>query len=506
MKIFWIVALVSIGILLAQTVATVTQWPVAGQNPFGTRSQANETTINTGNAGNLSVKWTFTTGGDVSATPAVGDSAVYFPDWAGNLYAVNKPDGQVMWQHAIADYDGVPGAISRVTPALHNDDLIIGDIQNPKAAHNGASIIAVNRTTGDMHWITKVDTHLAAQITGAPVVMGDVVYVGVSSNEENLAMNDSYPCCTFRGSMVALNANTGAILWKTYTVPDNNGQTGGYSGGAIWQPPAIDTQRGSLFTGTGNNYTVPQSVLACQESVLHTACNAADDYFDAAMALDLATGSVKWAHPLEGADTWTVACLSMPKGVNCPLPASPDYDFSGSGPNRVGNIIGFGQKSGIYWALNPDNGAIVWTAIPGPGGTLGGIEWGTATDGQRIYAAITNNSHTPYTLVNGQNITWGSWSAIDVATGKIVWQTADPTAGAMSMGAVSVANGVAYAGSMSGHMYGMDSATGKILFDFMSGGSVLDGPSIADGVVYWGSGYAHISGTANNKVFAFAVK
>jgi polyvinyl alcohol dehydrogenase (cytochrome) len=164
------------------------------------------------------------TGGDVSATPSVAGDAVYFPDWGGNLYAVKKTDGQVLWAHRISEYDGVPGSISRVTPAVHDDDIIFGDQQTPLAQpHNGTSVIAVNRITGALHWITKVDAHLSAQITGSPVVLGNMEFVGVSSNEEALAIPDTYPCCTFRGSMVALNADTGTILWKTFTVPDNHG-------------------------------------------------------------------------------------------------------------------------------------------------------------------------------------------------------------------------------------------------------------------------------------------
>ena len=173
----------------------------------------------------------------------------------------------------------------------------------------------------------------------------------------------------------------------------------------------------------------------------------------------------------------------------------------------MGNIVGIGQKSGIYWALDPDDGRIVWTAAVGPGGSLGGIEWGTATDGERIYVAIGNNDHLPYTLVpSGQTITWGSWSALDVKTGNILWQTADPTAGTMDTGAVSVANGVLYAGSYAGQMYALDAKTGEILWAFPSGGSVIDAPSILDGFVYWGSGYRNIPpGIGNNKVFAFTV-
>jgi len=171
------------------------------------------------------------------------------------------------------------------------------------------------------------------------------------------------------------------------------------------------------------------------------------------------------------------------------------------------NFVGFGQKSGIYWALNKDTGDVIWSSFVGPGGTLGGIEWGTATDGQRIYAAIGNNGHIPYALANnGPTITWGSWAALDVATGRIIWQIPDPTSGAIDTGSVTVANGVVYAGSYSGFMYGLDAKTGTQLFSFQSGGSVIDGPSIAGQFVYWGSGYAHIPpGTPNNKLFAFAL-
>jgi polyvinyl alcohol dehydrogenase (cytochrome) len=353
-----------------------------------------------------------------------------------------------------------------------------------------------------------VDSHPAAIITGSPVVFHGIIYVGVSSSEETLALDASYPCCSFRGSVVALDVETGAIIWKTFDMPENGGQTAGYSGGAVWQSPAIDPKRGLLFVGTGNNYTAPPDVEACQNADPTANCAAPGDLFDTALALDLRTGQIKWAKRLQGFDTWTVACLrASGTNPNCPVPSSPDFDFGGAGPNLVGNIVGFGQKSGIYWALNPDNGDIVWSTPVGPGGSLGGIEWGTATDDQRIYVAIGNNGHLPYTLMPlGQRITWGSWSALDVATGKILWQTADPTAGSIDTGSVSVANGVLYAGSYSGQMYALDAKTGSVLWNFASGGSVIDGPSIVDGVIYWGSGYSNIPpGIGNNKVYALSL-
>jgi polyvinyl alcohol dehydrogenase (cytochrome) len=483
------------------------EWRIAGQNLNNSWSQPAEHSISPANVKELRPKWVFTTGGDVSATPTVDGDAVYFPDWGGSLFAVKKTSGRLIWSHKISEYDGVDGAVSRVSPAVDGNQVIIGDILSGNKVHKGANVMAVDRESGTLRWMTHVDDHPAAIITGSPVVFDGVVYIGVSSSEETLALDPTYPCCSFRGSIVALNEKTGAMLWKTFDMPDNGGQPGGYSGGAIWQPPAIDPKRGTLFIGTGNNYTAPADVEACQNATPTANCAAADDFFDAALALDLKSGQVKWAKRLQGLDTWTVACLT-PTGpkANCPVPTSPDFDLGGSGPNLVGNIVGFGQKSGIFWALNPDNGDIVWSTPVGPGASLGGIEWGTATDGQRIYVAIANSDHLPYTLVpSGQQITWGAWSALDVATGKILWQTADPTANTIDRGSVSVANGVVYAGSNSGQMYALDAKSGTILWNFASGGTVIDGPSIVDGALYWGSGYRNIQGTGNNKVYAFSL-
>jgi polyvinyl alcohol dehydrogenase (cytochrome) len=481
---------------------------MAGHDISNSRNQPLETRISAANVSSLTTKWVFHTRGDVSATPTVGADAVYVTDWAGDLYAINKDNGQAIWSTQISQYDGNTGAISRVSPAIHGSDLIIGDIQSAGQPHDGARIIAINQQNGSLHWVTQVERNPAAIITGSPVVVGDMVVVGVSSNEEGLADQPGYVCCTFRGSLVALDANTGKMLWQTYTVPDNGGKTTGYSGGAIWQPPAIDAAKGLIYVGVGNNYTVPDTVSTCQNQVsagVTAACTDPADYFDTALALNMNTGAIMWSRQLHGYDVWTVACSSPKTGVTCPSPAGPDYDLGGSGPNLLAGLVGFGQKSGILWGLTPATGDISWSAVVGPGSTLGGIEWGTASDGERIYAAITNNLHGAYKLARGgATITWGSWSAINAQTGKMIWQTADPTKGSIDMGAMSVANGVVYAGSYSGFMYAMDAKKGDILWSFDSGGSVIDGPAIADGVVYWGSGYAHIKpGKGNNQVFAF---
>ena len=477
------------------------QWPLAGQNLADTRSQPSENTIGPSNVNRLTMKWVFSTTGSVSATPTVVGNAVYFPDWAGNIYAVNKNTGQQMWSRSVSSYTGVVGDFSRTSPAVYGNLLVFGDNQSQLGAHNGANEIAVNRFTGAVQWVTKIDSHIAAIVTGSPVISSGTVYQGVSSNEETLATNPAYPCCTFRGSMVALNVSTGSIRWKTYTVPDNGGQPGGYSGAAIWQPPVVGN--GVVYVGTGNNYNVPASVKQCQAANPQASnCTAANDYFESVLAFDPNTGAIHWATKLSGYDAWTVACLTGPTSANCPSPAGPDWDLGGSGGNLTGNFIGFGQKSGIYWGLNPSSGAILWGTPAGPGGTLGGIEYGTATDGQRIYLAEADSLHKAYTLKNGQTITGGSWSALDL-NGNILWQTADPTPNMVDMGSVSVANRVVYVPSQSGYVYALNAATGQILWSFNTGGSVMDGPSIVDGVVYWGSGFPNGGSIINNKVYAF---
>jgi polyvinyl alcohol dehydrogenase (cytochrome) len=244
-------------------------------------------------------------------------------------------------------------------------------------------------------------------------------------------------------------------------------------------------------------------------------CVSPANRIDAFVAMDLRTGAIKWSRRLQGFDAWTFVCNFVPPGVTwCPSPMGPDYDF-GQGAmlfsvkinGRKRDLLAAGQKSGVVWALDPDTGDVVWSRLVGPGGALGGIMWGSATDGERIYVANSNWEHKPHTLVSGQQISGGSWSALDAATGAILWQTADPQ-GASDMGAVTVANGVVYAGSMDpqGHVYAMDARTGSVLWNYAAGGSVNAGAAVVGGTVFWGSGYSRGNmGTASGKLHAFSV-
>ncbi len=493
-------------------------WPMFGQNPANSASNL-ELAISPGNVSKLSPKWTFTTGGDVSARAAVVNGVVYFPDWGGNLWAVNAQTGKQIWGHQLSDYvGGSAGSVhSRTSPAVVGGIAYVG-------TQEGGWLLAINAQTGALIWKTQPETTGPFPvITSSPAVFLGIVYVGMTSLEEDVATNPAYPCCSSRGSVVAVNAFNGNILWKTYTVPV------GYSGGNVWGSNlVVDVLRGSVFAGTGNNYSIPTTAAyaACVKAGgTEATCISSDDHVDSILALNMFTGQIKWATReinwnqqqtegvANGFDSWNVSCavpLATGPNPNCPTPTGPDYDF-GSAPNEITylsplglkTIIGAGQKSGLYYALDPDTGKELWRTQVGPGSSLGGIEWGSATDGTRIYVAISNLYGIPYAGGSA-----GSWSALDPATGKILWQTADPN-GSIDLGPVTTANGVVYAASMAGAasaptMFALNASNGNPLWSFASGASVNAGAVISNGTVYWGSGYTHLpipGFTGNNNTF-----
>ena len=490
-------------------------WRFWGGNISNTHSNPFEHTLTTKNVSQLAPKWTFATGGDVSATPTVDSTSVYVPDWAGNLFKIDRRTGEAVWSHKVSEYTGISGSLSRNSPAIVGNLLIFGD-------QASATVMAVDKRSGKLVWKTLLDSHPGAFITSSPVEFGGKIYVGVSSNQEGLAGSDPKFVLSFIGSVASLDAQTGHIEWQTFMAPE------GYTGNAVWGSNfSIDPKRHSLYIATGNNYSVPQSVSDCLLKAKTVAeqvqCLDPKDYIESVLSLDLNTGEVKWAHNLGGADTFIISCLmNNSGGVPCPDPAGPDFDF-GSAPNLLTvfkngterDMVGAGQKSGVYWALDPDTGATIWATLVGPGGTFGGIEWGSATDGSKIYVAINNSSNISYTLAPAHTVTVnaGSWAALDPENGNIIWQIPatgqnplNPKLGAGGLGQMSTAAGVVYAGSLSGDMVAIDGDTGDILWKFASGGSVICGPSIVDGTVFWGSGYSHFGvGTGNNKLFAFSL-
>jgi polyvinyl alcohol dehydrogenase (cytochrome) len=509
-------------------------WLSAGQNRNNTRDAATENKISPTNADQLSLKWAFTTGGDVSATPAVDGDYVYFPDWAGNIYKLDAETGAQVWAHQVKEFTGHNFIFSRATPLITGNQVIFGTQLGDPVGLVGATIISLDKDTGELLWKTEIDDHPWSIVTQSAVAYGNTIYVGVASQEELAAGIIPGYEPSFRGSLVALNKTTGAIEWKTYMAPGS-----GFTGCAVWgSTPVIDPIRGSVYVATGNNYSVPDGVLDCVaaggppedvKACIESVTGSSDNHFDAVVAMDLNTGAIKWANSVIPFDAWTTACFFNPP--NCPDPAGPDYDF-GQGPalfttdlnGQATELLGAGQKSGIYWALNPDNGSVVWSTQASPGGVMGGLQWGSATDGERIYTAASNSYFMEHVMGPGprytQTITGGFWSALDAGTGQVVWENAGTTlafptllgspplgAIAMNQGAVTVANGVMYAGALDqeGTMYAFNAATGDILWSFASGGSVNSGAAVVNGVVYWGSGYTALGGTPGTHLYAFAV-
>ena len=452
-------------------------WPLAGRDLGNTRSNPDEHVIGDGTVSQLQKRWSVPFSGNLTGTPSVVDGAVYLPDRSGTLTSFDAASGAVRWTHPVSSYTGLSGDSTRNT-AVAGGRVVFGD---RPGSGQGARLVAVDAATGALLWATVIDTQPSSQITGAPAIDGNVAYIGVSSKEE-----ESATCCSFRGSVVAVDVTTGAVLWRTYTAP------AGYTGNAVWSSaPVVDHATGLLYVGTGNNYTVPAGVCMAPGQ---TGCTppAKDDYVDALLALQLTTGTPEWALSTLSSDVSSHVCST-------PVTCGPDFDF-GSDPNLFTAVIngdprqllGIGQKSGIYWAVDAVTGALVWQTRVGPGGTGGGIQWGSATDGLRIYVAEVNDQSAPWSLVpSGVSTAGGFFSALDPATGRILWQTADPQ-GAKDFGYVSVANGVVYAGSGAGSgttMYALSARLGTVLWSYASGGSVMGGAAIVDGRVYWASGY-----------------
>ncbi len=491
-------------------------WPFFGNSIVNSSYNPHENILTSATVPYMVPKWIYQidTMTGISARPAVVDNIVYFPDWGGNLQALNANDGSVIWKHNMdADYSqpGKTVGEARATPAIFGNTIYLAsNSSSPVSPPNGAVMMAINRDDGTLRWSTLLDSHPLSKVDQSAMYYKGVVYVGVASSEETASPFCMVTnTCSFRGSFNALDAKTGKILWKTYMT------TPAFTGAAVWgSTPVIDVKRNSIYIGTGNNYTGP-------------AQDDPNNLDDAIVALDLDTGAVKWAtklSPTDSPDIWTLICKISH------LSCGPDADF-GQGPmlytvkiNGVDqDMLAAGQKSGVLYALNPDSGQVIWYTSIGPGNTLGGMEWGSATDGNRIYVANSNIAHVPITLVNPSPgspavTTNALWAAVDAISGKIIWQTADPNSNDLAAGPVAVAGDVVYAGSAnrlglhSGYFYAFNASDGSILWSYPTmvddndSGAVLSGATIVNGTVYWGSGYLPIlSHSHGNKFYAFAL-
>jgi polyvinyl alcohol dehydrogenase (cytochrome) len=294
----------------------------------------------------------------------VVDGAVYFPDWGGSFWKVDAESGDVIWSRSVPELADIEGTFSRTSPAVAGDTVYIG-------TQAGGVLLAIDTETGDLRWRTPMDPHPRAVLTSSPVVHDGVVYQGVSSDEFTLALDPEYDCCTFRGSLVAVDAATGEARWKSYTLPDQGEGADIFSGASVsGSTPTIDPESNLVFVGTGQNYAVPDSARECEDNGgTPEECLPPWNAKDAIIGMDLTTGEIRWSTGPSRFDAWNLGCLPGFPPNNCPNPG-PDHDtsdgthlFTIPGPaGQPRRAVGAGQKSGEFWMLDAATGEIIWSA------------------------------------------------------------------------------------------------------------------------------------------------
>ena len=461
--------------------------------------------------GKLKLKWAYAFEGDVSSfgAPTVLGHTLFVGSAGGAVQALSTDSGCVHWVYQAS------GPVRTAMVAVPNGKthvLVFSDLTG--------WTYGVEAESGRLLWKKKPEPHDTTRLTGSAAVHDGVVFVPAASWEETRSSNPEYPCCTFRGSVTALRAKDGTEVWKTYTIREKPHEiekiagsvgTWGPSGAGVWGSPTLDAKRGLLYIATGDNFSTP-----------------ATDMSDSVLALEVKTGRIVWSKQVTPGDIFSGVC----SGGKCP---GPDYDFGSSViieklPNGR-EILLAGQKSGVVYALDPDHkGEILWQTRVGKGGTNGGVQWGMASDGQKVYAAVSDLVRKP---VPGAVVQvglppdptqGGGLTALRISNGEKVWYAApqpcgtSPKCSPAQPAAVTAIPGVVFSGSVDGHLRAFATEDGRVLWDFNTArdyqtangvpgkGGSLDGagPVIVGGMLFVNSGYARNGGSPGNVLLAFA--
>jgi polyvinyl alcohol dehydrogenase (cytochrome) len=480
-----------------------------GNNPANWRFQsAAAAGISGSDVKRLQLRWAFGIPNvrAVRSQPVIYDGRIYVGGGDGTVYSLDAMSGCAVWATT-----GKPVRSGLVVGSMGSTAIVFyGD------ASGGVN--ALDADSGAFLWRTQADAHPAATITGTPSYFEGRLYVPVSSSEEQARRRPAYECCTFRGSVVALDAPTGKMIWQSYMAaqtPTPHGKTSdgqaimAPSGMAIWSSPTIDATKHRIYVGTGDNYSEPGTETS-----------------DAVVALDLKTGELLWSAQFDKDDIYRIECGNPPR-PNCTPPTVPEFDL-GASPILVSfehgqRVLLLGQKSGLVYAVDPDaRGKLLWYARAGAGGLLGGVQWGPATDGTAFYVAVSDlafQGRTPDPMKGG------GISAYRISDGKLVWRTPPPGCGdrrpcspAQSQ-AITAIPGAVFSGSIDGHLRAYAADDGKIIWDFdtarsfdsvnsvrAAGGSLdVGGPVIAEGLVAVVSGYPGFGAMAGNALLVFGL-
>ena len=473
---------------------------------FRTAAQAG---ITTANVKSLKLKWAFAfpNTGDVRCKPAIIGNWIIVGSQSADVYALNKFTGKIGWHLKVKT------GIRSGMVVLRNAGAVTAYF-----ADGATNVYAADVKTGKILWTTHAGLDLQSMNTGTVAVYGGTVFVPISSYEVVMAADSNYNCCTSSGAVAALDSKTGKPLWYHRLVPNATATTikkrnrkpfYGPSGAPVWCSPTVDVKRGLLYIGSGENYTEPVTTSS-----------------DAIQAIDLKTGALVWNFQATGHDGWNIGC---PTGVNCPGTEGRDLDF-GMAPLLVNGADGkerllAGQKSGVVYALDPQSGNLLWKTRIGKGGMLGGIHWGMAADGKKVYAANADN----IVALNPDDTTVHASPgiyALDVISGKVVWATPSPRVegkdsylGANSA-APAVVPGIVFAGGLDGHIRAYSAGSGQIIWDYNTlreyntvnggtgkGGSIDSAPPVvSEGMLFVNSGYSLFGEKSGNVLLAFEVK
>jgi polyvinyl alcohol dehydrogenase (cytochrome) len=498
--------------ITAAQLASSENWNGWGVDVVNSRYQTH-TSIRPENISQLKLKWAF---GVPDASTAYGQPTIvagrlFIGSGDGRVYALDAATGCTLWT-----YQADTTVRTAITVASGGDGKFLAYFGDGEA-----NLYAVDAESGMLAWKVKVDPHRTARITGAPQLYRQRLYVPLTSSEELNAADPNYPCCTFRGNVTAVDALTGKQIWKGYAIteepslakPGTSHAQFSPAGAAIWSAPTIDAKLGRVYVGTGDAYVDP-----------------AADGTDAIIAFDIATGKRLWVEQKTPNDVFNFGCIT-PQHFNCPPRPGPDVDF-GSSPilEDLGNghrVLLAGQKTGVMYGLDPDRGGEeLWQVRVGQGSGLGGIEWGSASDGKIVYVA---NSDIPtLTPPSGPPAPPGGLAAIDIRTGKLVWKVMPPKAdcegkpgcSAGQLAAVTVIPGVVFSGSMDGHLRAYSTTDGKVIWDFDTspdfatvngvkahGGSLSGGgPVVVGSRLYVTSGFNVTTGMGGNLILAFQLE
>jgi polyvinyl alcohol dehydrogenase (cytochrome) len=486
-------------------------WNGWGPNNRNTRFQADGGGLSAGDVPKLALKWAFGIPGasqSRSQVAAVG-GRLFMGSQSGMVYALDAASGCTYWAFEADAW--VRTAIS-VGPYSGGYAIYFADAEG--------RAYAVDAQTGRQIWTFLIDDHPAARGTGSPTLHDGRVYFVVSGvSEETAASMPGYECCTFRGSLTSADADTGDIIWKTYTVPEpkrrGTSSTGaplwGPAGSPIWSSPTVDSKRGLIYAATGNSYADPPVATS-----------------DAIIAFAIETGEIQWINQLTPGDVWILGCDGPTSGdpnagdnPNCPENVGPDYDFSAS-PGLVTmadgrDVLLVTQKSGVGYALDPDDqGSKIWEYRWGDGSPVGGV-WGSSTDGERAFFAVADQ-FTPSP---------GGIHAVDLYSGDRLWYVEPhapmcapgPGCGAAQSAALTSIPGAVFSGSVDGGIRAYAADSGSVIWSYdtnrdfatvngvdAKGGS-MDGPGpvVAGGMLYVTSGNGGFVGTPGNVLLAFEV-